>query len=188
MRPFFRRKLWESIFLLILQNVFRTGSVHWASLFSYCFGLGFFFLFFFASVDMTSCDFSVKLTGLIDRLGTFCPNSSCVRSSCFSATYKHGHTEFSETSPRRSHTAAFPMTLQPLPKQPRLPAKRLNNCFSQKLCSWCPISYQNNLPVPRAGKSPWEINYSKNKTKRKKREMRLEEEIGKGRSEKENLG
>lgn len=90
---------------------------------------------FFASVDMTSCDFSVKPTGLIDRLGTFCPNSSCVRSSCFPATYKHGHTEFSETGPRRSHTAAFPMTFQPLPKQPRLPAKRLNNCFSQKLCS-----------------------------------------------------
>lgn len=145
----------------------------------------FFVLFcFFASVDMTSCDCTVKPNRLIDRLGTFCPNSSCVRSSCFPETYKHGHTGFSETGPRRSHAAAFPMTLQPLPKQLRLPAKRLNNCFSQKCCSWCPISYQNNLPVPWAGKSPWEINYSKkqNKTKLKKkeREMRFGEEIGKG--------
>lgn len=131
------------------------------------------------------------------RLGTFCPNSSCVSSSCFPATYKHGHAGFSETGPRRIHTAAFPMTLQPLPKQLRLPAKRLNNCFSQKLCSWCPISYQNNSPVPWAGKSLWEINYSKKqpnpphtpkKKKNKREKTRLGEEIGKGRSEKKNLG
>lgn len=98
MRPFFSRKLWESIFLLTLQNVFRTGSVHWSGLF--------FLLFCFASVDMTSYDCTVKLNSLVDT-GTFCPNSSCVRSSCFPATYKHGHTGFSETQKG--------VTLQPFP-------------------------------------------------------------------------
>lgn len=98
MRPFFSRKLWESIFLLTLQNIFRTGSVHWNGLF--------FLLFCFATVDMTSYDCTVKLNSLVD-LGTFCPNSSCVRSSCFPATYKHGHTGFSETQKG--------VTLQPFP-------------------------------------------------------------------------
>lgn len=180
MRPFFSRKLWETIFLLTLQNVFRTVSVHWE---------GLVFVLFFCQYGYDKLWLHSQ-TEQACRLGTFCPNSSCVRSSCFPATYKHGHTGFSETGPRRSHTAAFPMTLQPLPKQLRLPAKRLNNCFSQKLCSWCPISYQNNSPVPWAGRSPWEINYSKKKTTRTKKpkKARLGEEIRKGRSEKEKLG
>lgn len=183
MRPFFHRKLWESIFLLTLKNVFRTESVHWDS-------LGFVLVWFFCQCGYDKLWLHTQAEQA-PRLGTFCPNSSCVRSSCFPAAYKHGHTGFSKTGPRRSHTAAFPMTLQPLPKQLRLPAKRLNNCFSQKLCSWCPISYQNDLPVPWVGKSPWEINYSKKQPnkphthKKKIKRKRKEDRVGGGNRERE---
>lgn len=40
-------------------------------------------------------------------------------------------------------------------------SKEAKQLFLTKLCSWCPISYQNNSPVPWAGKIPWERSYSK---------------------------
>lgn len=40
-------------------------------------------------------------------------------------------------------------------------SKEAKQLFLTKLCSWCPISYQNNLPVPWAEKIPWERSYSK---------------------------
>lgn len=40
-------------------------------------------------------------------------------------------------------------------------SKDAKQLFLTKLCNWCPISYQNNSPVPWAGKIPWERSYSK---------------------------
>lgn len=40
-------------------------------------------------------------------------------------------------------------------------SKEAKQLFLTKLCSWCPISYQNYLPAPWGGKIPWERSYSK---------------------------
>lgn len=153
MRPFFSRKLWESVFLLTLQNIFRTGSVHWNGLF--------FLLFCFVLPVWIWQAMTAQSNWAVSWIwGHFVQIHHVSGAAVFLQLINTGILDSVRPKKKESH-CSLSHDFATSSQITDVASKEAKQLFLTKLCSWCPISYQNNWPVPWGGKIPWERSYSK---------------------------